>query len=183
MIGIKSPQTIAQHLRPISSHGVRCAVANDPERRLIGEIPGEDGVFPPVTPSELLHVPSLEAEHIRIGVRMPAVSPRDVPVGVAYLTADKKVGIEVDAIAMRHLDEKVELPERLLVVLPGPGLEPLPDQVKADKVEAQVLHLGKVGFNAGWVPLVGPLHCRPRWHPVDPDGNETLSVGLEVVSR
>jgi hypothetical protein len=85
-------------------------------------------------------VSGLKAPHLRVGVRLPAVPPRNVPVGVAHLAADEQGRVQQEAVSARGLEHVIEHPEVILVVAPGLRLDRRPEEVDPDGVETDRGH-------------------------------------------
>jgi hypothetical protein len=87
---------------PVDRHGVGGLAGDDPERRLVGEIPRDDGAFVGVPSPELGREIGLEAQHFGIGVRVPTMSPRHIPIRLPDLAADEQRGMQIDFVLVRQ---------------------------------------------------------------------------------
>src|SRR6266540_1524453 len=85
-----APNGTRDQAGPVDRHGVGGLPADDPEWRLICKIPRDDGAFVGVSSTKLGREIGLEAQHFGIGVRMPAMSPRHIPIRIPNLAADEQ---------------------------------------------------------------------------------------------
>src|SRR5208337_608691 len=67
---------------PVDGHRVGCLPAHDPERRLIGQVPGDNRALVRVMAAEFGSEIGFEAQHFRIGMGMAAMAPGHIPVGL-----------------------------------------------------------------------------------------------------
>ena len=74
---------------PVDGHGVGGLRLHNPERRLIGEVPGDDRALVGIASPKLGGEIRLEPQHFRIGMRMPSVPPGHIPICLADLAAYK----------------------------------------------------------------------------------------------
>ena len=67
-----------------------------------------------------------EVQHIRIGMRMPPVAPRHIPIGLTDFAADEQARMEIDLVFVGEGNQVIELLKRTWIVVTRPGLEPRP---------------------------------------------------------
>src|SRR5512140_2480850 len=107
---------------------------------------------------------------------MASLPPGHIPKSLAYFSTDKKGGVQVNFIFMGQPDKYIELLKGLRVVIAGTRFEPGPEQVKTNRVKAQVLHFGKISLKLCLIPLKRPLQSRFGWHPVRADRDKRMIV-------
>jgi hypothetical protein len=181
MHSVATPDGAGNQTGPVDGHRVG-GLARVPERRLVGEVPAQDGGFIRVKASELGGEVGFEAQHFRIRMRVTPVPPRHIPDRFTDLVADKQAGLQIDLEAPGQLDQRIELGERRRVVIPGTRLEPGPHHVQSDSVHAQFAHLPEIGLHTRRVPFHGPLHGGLGGHPIHARGDEWPAVAQEVVA-
>ena len=139
--GVDGPDRVDEGRRPGPRVVVR-RVAEEPEGRLVSQVPGEDrGVVPPA-PGQVGYLGGLEANHLRVAVRVAALPPRDVPVGVPDLAPDEQGRVEEEPMATRRGQHPVQHREVRLVVAARLGLDRRPEEVDPSGIEADGGHLG-----------------------------------------
>ena len=107
-----------QQARPVDGHRIRGAIGDNPERRLVGEIPTQNRRFLSVAARQFRHMVGLNSE-CRVKMRMPALTIRYVPIGFADFPADQQTRMEVNVIAMRQGDQEIERTKCLRIVITG----------------------------------------------------------------
>ena len=113
-------------------------------------------------------------------MRMPPMAPGHIPKSLSNLTTDEKCWVQVDIIFMSHLNKKIKLLKSQRIVIAWSGFKPGPKEIKPHCVEAEIFHLGKVGFDIGCIPLIRPLQSSLRWNPMGANWNETLTIPSEI---
>src|ERR1035441_5965424 len=135
-----------------------------------------------VAPRELGGLVGLQAQHLRVRVRVAPVTPGNVPVSFAHFPADEERGMQINPVAMRERDEVIELLKGFRIVIPGARLKPGPEQVQPHRVEAEFAHLDEVGFDILRIPLLRPLPARLGRNPVRAYGNEPAPLARKIVA-
>ena len=74
---------------PVDRHRIGGLCLHNPERRLIGQVPGDDRALVGVAPAKLSGEIRLEPQHFGIAVGVPPVAPGHVPICFAHFAADK----------------------------------------------------------------------------------------------
>jgi len=68
------------------------------------------------------------------------------------------------------------------IVVTGTRLDPCPNKIQANGIEAEFVHAREIRLDRLRVPLRGPLHGRLRRHPVGAHGNEAVTVMRKIVA-
>ena len=124
----------------------------------------------------------LDPKHVGVSMRMPALPVGNVPICFSHLSADQKTRVQIDVITMSERNQKIQLAKRLGVVVTGARLNPSPNKIETNGVEAEFVHAREIGFNRFRIPLRRPLHGRLRRHPVRAHRDKTMAVAGEVIA-
>ncbi len=84
--------------RPVNRHGIRSCAFDNPEWRLVGQVPSDDGSFICVASPKLGGKIRFQAEHVRISMGVSSQSPRHIPECLSDFTADEQTGMKIDLI-------------------------------------------------------------------------------------
>ena len=166
---------------PVDRRGI-AGIGNDPERRFIGEIPGDDRGFMGIAARELTRVVGLQAQHFRVRLRIAAGTPRHIPEGLADFAADEQRGMQIDPVSMRERDQIIELLECLRVVDPRHRFEPPPQEVDPHRVELQLRHPREVRFDRRRIPVERPEDGALGGHPMCACHHKSPASSREVVA-
>ncbi len=122
----------------------------------------------------------LKAPHLRVGVWLPAVPPRNVPVGVADLAADEQGRVQQEAVSARRLEHVIEHPEVILVVAPGLRLDRRPEEVDPDGVETDRGHGAERAIERLGTDAPRPVRALDG-HDVRPDRQDGTAASAKVM--
>ena len=62
-----------------------------------------------VAAGELGGMVGLQAQHLRVGVRVAPVPPGHIPESLAHLAADEQRRVQVDLVVVSQLDQEIQL--------------------------------------------------------------------------
>src|SRR5438477_2158352 len=132
--------------------------------------------------AEFLSEIGFEAQHFRIGMRMPPVAPRHIPISLTDFAADEQARMEIDLVLVGERNQVIELLKRTRIVVTRSGLEPRPEHIEPHNAVAQLMHLGEVRLDVLGIPLDWPAHRCLRRNPVRSDGDEALPIAYEIMA-
>ena len=89
--------------------------------------------------------------------------------------------MKIDLILVGQRNQVIDLFESFGIVVAGPRLYPGPQNIKADDVESEFVHLGEISFDVFGIPLHRPLHSSLSGNPVRAYRKEAMAIAGEII--